>query len=192
MGGEDAALDCSAHAASRPLPAGVEAVEGEAEHAGFGGIPATATCFRHRLAPRHLADSGRRDADIGNGVDRLAVRPDQPIIDREQLQPVRLRAEPDRGAELGIGRADHEALRILRVEIVDRGQHPVAIFGTDADQFKALVAGRHAGETPFVLEPLFLGLLDEEADANPATGPRASGKRRGGAERGRTCQKPPP
>ncbi|MNW04759.1 hypothetical protein D3C71_2008970 [compost metagenome] len=49
-------------------------------------------------------------------------------------------------------------------EIVDRGLNLFAIFRADLDQREALFLGGDVGKLPFVLEPRFLRLLDDEAD----------------------------
>jgi hypothetical protein len=88
-----------------------------------------------------------------------------------------LRPQPDRGAQIGIGCADDETLRIACVERVDGAEHPVTILRADLQKIESLVAGGPAGETPFILEPLHFGLLDQKADPDSPIGPRAAAKR---------------
>ncbi|ABA50914.1 hypothetical protein BURPS1710b_3486 [Burkholderia pseudomallei 1710b] len=164
--------------ARRAVVRGRQLLVRDVDRADFVHVPAAPLDLGRDPAADLLADVVRGNAHVRNRFDRLARAVDEPVIDRHHLQAVRLRLRDDARPELHVRRADDEALRLLRGEIVDRAHHLLAGRRADLHEREALVLRGELGEFPFVLEPRLLGLLDEEADLHGLGRLRGQARRR--------------
>src|ERR1700740_2094705 len=70
----------------------------------------------------------------------------------------------DRCTELDIRYANHQPLRLLRCQVVQSTHHFFSAFSTDLYYGEILLFCGLFGEAPFILEPRFFGLFDDETD----------------------------
>jgi hypothetical protein len=130
----------------------------------FGRLPLARLEFGDQRFTDLLADVRTRHAKVRNGGNRHAGAVEQAVIDRDDFHVVALGGAFDRLAKLDVGSADHETLGFLRRQVVDCGDHFFAVRHADLHQGEAQFLGRLFGAAPLVLEPRFLGLLDQKAD----------------------------
>ena len=115
-----------------------------------------------------LADLAGADAHVVD-VHEGPVGPDELVVHAEDFHLVVVGAHHDGGAELHVGRADDEPLRLLGMQIVDGGNDFLPVGRADGHDVKTVFFRRLPGELPLVLKPLFFRLLDQEPDLD-ATG----------------------